>query len=122
MHWPFRTKAGSKGWDPEVMAPLCLEETWNAMEGLFMSGQARAIGVSNFSTQKLQDMVKYAKIIPAVNQVECHPVWQQASLHNMCLSTGVHLSVLLFIFLCLFFTSVFSFQHSKTLSNTKIFF
>ncbi|XP_028783424.1 NADPH-dependent aldo-keto reductase, chloroplastic-like [Neltuma alba] len=92
MHWPFRTKAGSRGWDPEVMAPLCLAETWNAMEGLFVSGQARAIGVSNFSTQKLQDMLKYAKIPPAVNQVECHLVWQQSSLHNLCMSTGVHLS------------------------------
>ncbi|XP_027351521.1 NADPH-dependent aldo-keto reductase, chloroplastic-like isoform X1 [Abrus precatorius] len=92
MHWPFRTKPGSRGWDPEVMAPLCLPETWNAMEGLFASGQARAIGVSNFSTKKLQDLLRYAKIPPAVNQVECHPVWQQPALHNLCKSTGVHLS------------------------------
>ena len=95
IHWPFRTKPGSRGWDPEVMAPLCLPETWNAMEGLFASGQARAIGVSNFSTKKLQDLLGYAKIPPAVNQVECHPVWQQPDLHNLCKSTGVHLTVLL---------------------------
>ncbi|XP_022632021.1 NADPH-dependent aldo-keto reductase, chloroplastic isoform X2 [Vigna radiata var. radiata] len=44
MHWPFRTKPGSRGWDPEIMVPLCLPDTWNAMEGLFASGQARAIG------------------------------------------------------------------------------
>ncbi|KAH1155117.1 hypothetical protein AAZX31_18G170700 [Glycine max] len=92
MHWPFRTKPGSRGWDPEIMAPLCLPETWNAMEGLFASGQARAIGVSNFSTKKLQDLLGYAKIPPAVNQVECHPVWQQPALHNLCKSTGVHLT------------------------------
>ncbi|KAG4400832.1 hypothetical protein GLYMA_07G137200v4 [Glycine max] len=92
MHWPFRTKLGSRGWNPENMAPLCLPETWNAMEGLFASGQARAIGVSNFSTKKLQDLLGYAKIPPAVNQVECHPVWQQPALHNLCKSTGVHLT------------------------------
>ncbi|KAF7145060.1 hypothetical protein RHSIM_Rhsim04G0161900 [Rhododendron simsii] len=92
MHWPFRTKPGSRGWDPEVMAPLCLPETWAAMEGLYASGQARAIGVSNFSTKKLQDLLAYAKVPPAVNQVECHPVWQQPALHNLCNSTGVHLS------------------------------
>ncbi|BAT84514.1 hypothetical protein VIGAN_04191400 [Vigna angularis var. angularis] len=92
MHWPFRTKPGSRGWDPEIMAPLCLPDTWNAMEGLFASGQARAIGVSNFSTKKLQDMLGYAKIPPAVNQVECHPMWQQHALHNFCMSTGVHLT------------------------------
>ncbi|KAG5554008.1 hypothetical protein RHGRI_011769 [Rhododendron griersonianum] len=88
IHWPFRTKPGSRGWDPEVMAPLRLPETWAAMEGLYASGQARAIGVSNFSTKKLQDLLAYAKVPPAVNQVECHPVWQQPALHNLCNSTG----------------------------------
>lgn len=92
IHWPFRTKPGSRGFAPEVMAPLCIAETWNAMEGLYASGQARAIGVSNFSTKKLQDLLKTAKVPPAVNQVECHPVWQQPALHNFCKSTGVHLS------------------------------
>ncbi|XP_047307299.1 NADPH-dependent aldo-keto reductase, chloroplastic-like [Impatiens glandulifera] len=92
IHWPFRTKSGTRGWDPELMAPLCLAETWAAMEGLYASGQARAIGVSNFSTKKLEDLLTYAKIPPAVNQVECHPGWQQPALHNLCNSTGVHLS------------------------------
>ncbi|TYI11003.1 hypothetical protein E1A91_A09G164700v1 [Gossypium mustelinum] len=92
IHWPFRTKPGMRGWDPEMMAPLCLPETWAAMESLYKSGKARAIGVSNFSTKKLQDLLKYAKVPPAVNQVECHPVWQQPELHNLCMSTGVHLS------------------------------
>ncbi|XWS67123.1 hypothetical protein CRYUN_Cryun05aG0259900 [Craigia yunnanensis] len=92
IHWPFRTKPGMRGWDPEIMAPLCLPETWSAMEGLYASGQARAIGVSNFSTKKLQDLLKFAKVPPAVNQVECHPVWQQPRLHNLCKSTGVLLS------------------------------
>ncbi|KAF4401649.1 hypothetical protein G4B88_001843 [Cannabis sativa] len=56
----------------------------------YASGQARAIGVSNFSTKKLQDLLSYAKIPPAVNQVECHPVWQQPGLHSLCKSTGAY--------------------------------
>ncbi|XP_042480013.1 NADPH-dependent aldo-keto reductase, chloroplastic-like isoform X3 [Macadamia integrifolia] len=92
MHWPFRTKPGSRGFAPEIMAPLCLPETWSAMEGLFASGQARAIGVSNFSTKKLENLLAFAKVTPSVNQVECHPEWQQPALHNICKSTGVHLS------------------------------
>jgi len=92
IHWPFRTKPGSNGFAPEFMAPLCLPETWNAMEGLYASGQARAIGVSNFSTKKLQDLLTHAKVPPAVVQVECHPVWQQPALHNFCKSTGIHLT------------------------------
>ncbi|XP_077236868.1 NADPH-dependent aldo-keto reductase, chloroplastic-like [Tasmannia lanceolata] len=92
IHWPFRTKPGTRGFEPESMLPLCLPETWSAMEGLYASGQARAIGVSNFSTKKLQEMLAFAKVPPAVNQVECHPGWQQPGLHNFCQSTGIHLS------------------------------
>ncbi|KAK9154369.1 hypothetical protein Sjap_001849 [Stephania japonica] len=92
IHWPIRTKPGSGGFGADVMAPLCLPETWNAMEGLYASGQARAIGVSNFSTKKLQELLKHAKVTPAVNQVECHPIWQQPALHHFCNSTGIHLS------------------------------
>ncbi|TQD94495.1 hypothetical protein C1H46_019916 [Malus baccata] len=93
IHYPLRTKPGSVGFAPEVMVPLCLPETWNAMEGLYASGQARAIGVSNYSSKKLQDLLSYAKVPPAVNQVECHPIWQQPALHNLCKSAGIHLSV-----------------------------
>ncbi|KAI9153068.1 hypothetical protein LWI28_005380 [Acer negundo] len=92
IHWPVRTKPGSRGFNPEIMLPLCLPETWSAMEGLLESGKTRAIGVSNFSTKKLQDLLAYAKVPPAVNQVECHPVWQQPALHSLCKSSGVHLS------------------------------
>ncbi|XP_039129538.1 NADPH-dependent aldo-keto reductase, chloroplastic-like [Dioscorea cayenensis subsp. rotundata] len=92
IHWPIRTKPGTLGFEAEVMLPLCMAETWTAMEGLYASGQARAIGVSNFSTKKLQDLLTHSKVPPAVNQVECHPVWQQPVLHNLCKSTGIHLS------------------------------
>ncbi|XP_074582901.1 NADPH-dependent aldo-keto reductase, chloroplastic-like [Curcuma longa] len=92
MHWPIRTKPGSHRFEEGAILPLCIPETWNAMEGLYASGQARAIGVCNFSTKKLQDLLSFAKVPPAVNQVECHPVWQQTHLGNFCQSTGVHLS------------------------------
>ena len=74
------------------------------MEKLYDTGKARAIGVSNFSTKKLGDLLAVARIPPAVNQVECHPGWQQTKLHNFCQSAGVHLSVSLqytYIFLLL---------------------
>ncbi|KAM2452338.1 hypothetical protein ACFX1W_009673 [Malus domestica] len=69
------------------MASLCLLDTWNAMEGLYASGQARGVGVSNFSSKKLQDLLSYSKVPPAVNQVECHPIWQQPALYNLRLSS-----------------------------------
>ncbi|GJV74978.1 NADPH-dependent aldo-keto reductase, chloroplastic [Tanacetum coccineum] len=53
---------------------------------------ARAIGVSNFSSKKLGDLLDIARIPPAVNQVECHPSWQQTKLSEFCKSRAVHLS------------------------------
>lgn len=48
-------------------------ESWRAMEGLFDSGKVRAIGVSNFTVPHLEELLKHAKVVPAVNQVELHP-------------------------------------------------
>lgn len=92
IHWPIRTKPGAQSFSAENMLPLCLPKTWAAMEDLYASGQARAIGVSNFSSKKLQNLLQYAKVPPAVNQVECHLAWQQPAAHNLCKSTGIHLS------------------------------
>lgn len=63
------------------------------MEKLYDAGKVRAIGVSNFSSKKLGDLLAVARVPPAVDQVECHPGWQQTKLHNFCQSTGVHLTV-----------------------------
>ncbi|KAK4478531.1 hypothetical protein RD792_014012 [Penstemon davidsonii] len=85
-------KKGSIGFNHENLVPTNIPETWKAMETLYDSGKARAIGVSNFSTKKLSDLLEIARIPPAVNQVECHPSWHQAKLRDFCKTKGVHLS------------------------------
>ncbi|KAG9155129.1 hypothetical protein Leryth_011101 [Lithospermum erythrorhizon] len=92
VHWPVRKVKGSVGKDPETLLPLDISSTWKAMETLFDSGKARAIGVCNFSTKKMGDLLNIARVPPAVNQVECHPSWQQQKLHDFCKTKGVHLS------------------------------
>ncbi|KAI3473190.1 hypothetical protein Pfo_030482 [Paulownia fortunei] len=92
IHWPVRMKKGSVGFKPENLVASDIPSTWKAMEALYDSGKARAIGVSNFSVKKLGDLLDIARIPPAVNQVECHPSWQQAKLQEFCKSKGVHLS------------------------------
>ncbi|EEF32520.1 NADPH-dependent aldo-keto reductase, chloroplastic isoform X2 [Ricinus communis] len=92
IHWPVKMKKGSAGFKPENFDHPDIPRTWRAMESFFDSGKARAIGVSNFSTKKLADLLEVARIAPAVNQVECHPSWQQAKLRAFCQSKGVHLS------------------------------
>lgn len=93
IHWPASMKKGSVGFKPENLTRPDIPSTWRAMEALFDSGKARAIGVSNFSAKKLEDLLAVARVPPAVNQVEIHPVWQQPKLHEYCKSKGIHLTV-----------------------------
>ncbi|KAL0375251.1 UNVERIFIED_CONTAM: NADPH-dependent aldo-keto reductase, chloroplastic [Sesamum radiatum] len=92
IHWPVSMKKGSVGFEPENLTKVDIPSTWKAMEALCDAGKARAIGVSNFSSKKLADLLDVSRIPPAVNQVECHPSWQQPQLHAFCKSKGVHLS------------------------------
>ncbi|XP_038720957.1 NADPH-dependent aldo-keto reductase, chloroplastic-like [Tripterygium wilfordii] len=92
IHWPVSFKRGSVGFKPENFSKSDIPSTWGAMEALHDSGKARAIGVSNFSTKKLEDLLKVARVPPAVNQVELHPQWQQPKLHDFCKAKGIHLS------------------------------
>ncbi|VAI73778.1 unnamed protein product [Triticum turgidum subsp. durum] len=91
IHWPFQIKKGSE-LSPENFVELDMPETWRAMEKLYDSGKARAVGVSNFSTKKLADLLAVARVPPAVDQVECHPGWQQTKLRAFCHTNGVHFS------------------------------
>lgn len=91
-------KKGTSDFIPENFLELDMRATWTAMEELYDSGKAHAIGVSNFSSKKLGDLLSTARVPPAVNQVECHPYWQQAKLRSFCQSQGVHISVSVFIY------------------------
>ncbi len=50
---------------------------WRAMEELYKEGRIRAIGVSNFYPDRIQDFVLHNEVIPAVNQIETNPFHQQ---------------------------------------------
>lgn len=56
---------------------------YHAMEELYEEGKLKAIGVSNFYSDRLVDMVKFNKIPPMVNQVETHPYNQQVKAHEV---------------------------------------
>lgn len=51
---------------------------WRAMEDLYREGKIKAIGVSNFLPDRLMDLIVHNEIVPAVNQIETHPFYQQA--------------------------------------------
>lgn len=55
-------------------------ESWRALEEIYESGRAKAIGVSNFHKEHINDLIEVAKIKPMVNQYERHPYFQQNEL------------------------------------------
>lgn len=62
---------------------------WRAMEELYKSGKIKAIGVCNFYPHVLADLCESAEIIPAVNQVELHPFFQQENALKLMKEYGV---------------------------------
>ncbi|KAK6358967.1 hypothetical protein TWF696_000139 [Orbilia brochopaga] len=89
MHWPCSTDpahedllTAHEDWD--------FVDTWREMEKLPATGRVRNIGVSNFDVTQLKRLLRTAKTIPAVNQVELHPNNPTPNLTKFCASKGIH--------------------------------
>ncbi|MEC9075530.1 MAG: aldo/keto reductase [Candidatus Thermoplasmatota archaeon] len=64
------------------------EPVWKAMEQCLERGWVRSIGVSNYGNHHLEDMLNYARIMPAVNQIEINPWLQRPSLISATIESG----------------------------------
>jgi diketogulonate reductase-like aldo/keto reductase len=73
-HWPM---------------PKLMRDTWLAMEELLAAGKTRAIGVCNHLPHHLEELLSYAHVPPAVDQVEHHPRLQQTALRDFCRNRGI---------------------------------
>lgn len=76
IHWPVKGK---------------YVETWKALEKLYKDGLVRAIGVSNHHVHHLQDILEAGEVVPAVNQVEFHPLLTQKELLAFCKEKGIQM-------------------------------
>ena len=63
---------------------------WRAMEEAYKAGTLRAIGVCNFYPHRLADFCETVEIVPAVNQVELHPFFQQEDALALMKEYGIH--------------------------------
>ncbi|MCM4158009.1 aldo/keto reductase [Gramella sp. AN32] len=96
IHWPVAFKPDAKnpkGADDFLSleeAPII--ETWEALIEAKKQGLVRHIGVSNFSKEKLKDLISKTDEIPEMNQVELHPYLQQNELLEFCSKHGIHLT------------------------------
>ncbi|MEU8122311.1 aldo/keto reductase [Spirillospora sp. NPDC049024] len=64
-------------------------ETWRALERLKHDGRVRSIGVSNFTVETLRRIIDEADVVPAVNQIELHPYFQQDGLRAFHRDHGI---------------------------------
>lgn len=64
LHWPFGDFLGA----------------WKALEELYNEGKIKAIGVCNFTVEKLEELKANATVLPVINQIELHPLFQQKEL------------------------------------------
>ena len=64
-------------------------EAYRALETLLADGKVRAIGVSNFMPEHLARLLAVAKVVPALNQIEVHPYFQQRALQRVHEQHGI---------------------------------
>ncbi|WP_336658528.1 aldo/keto reductase [Leucobacter sp. USHLN153] len=62
---------------------------WKALVDIAASGRAAAIGVSNFEIDHLQQLIDETGVVPAVNQIELHPLHQRRELAEFCREHGI---------------------------------
>ena len=74
VHWPV---------------PGCFNATWKELERLQKAGLIRSIGVSNFNIHHFEELKQVATVVPAVNQIEYHPLYNQESIHAYCREHGI---------------------------------
>ncbi|KAJ8773730.1 hypothetical protein K2173_006380 [Erythroxylum novogranatense] len=91
IHWPVSTRPGTYEFPikKEDFVPMDFKAVWAAMEECQKLGLTKAIGVSNFSCKKLKDILEFATIPPAVNQVEINPLWRQKQIREFCKANGI---------------------------------
>lgn len=113
IHWPLRVRKNGSNQknvreiQPEDFLPLDLVGTWEAMEKCCDLGLAKAIGVSNFSVKKLENLLPHVRYVPAVNQVTR---LQSSALSHMLTHDYFTLPCLCCLFVCI--------AMIKTVSNT----
>lgn len=74
IHWPV---------------PGCYLSTWKELEAIMDTGRALSIGVSNFEIRHLEELKRISGIVPAVNQIECHPLFYNRELIDYCQAEGI---------------------------------
>lgn len=74
LHWPF---------------PNFLLDIWEAIENEYLKGRVKSIGVSNCRERHIQKIIDNGRIVPMVNQIECHPLYTRKTLIKFCQNNNI---------------------------------
>ncbi|KAF8915494.1 NADP-dependent oxidoreductase domain-containing protein [Mucidula mucida] len=104
IHWPVafqpgqalspkRARADGSGEEAiiDVGGPS-ITDTWKAVTALLKTNKVKAVGVSNFTVKHLEELAKSSDVVPAVNQIEAHPLLVQDDLIEYCAKKNIHLT------------------------------
>lgn len=94
IHWPLSFQDGDNPFPKEADGSVIYAyhhpcDTWKAMEPLVDEGFVKAIGLSNFNSNQVDEIIEKSRIKPAALQVECHPYLNQAELLAHCRARDV---------------------------------
>jgi len=94
IHWPHSFKAGPEMFPRDADGNILYGdthylETWKALEECVDEGLIRSIGVSNFNSEQIQEILDKGRIKPAVQQIEVNVYFQQEKLVSFCQTRGV---------------------------------
>lgn len=73
IHWPYGDFLGA----------------WKALEELYHEGRIKAIGVCNFTVEKLEELKANSTVLPVINQIELHPIFQQKEMQVYDLENNI---------------------------------
>ncbi|PGH04783.1 alcohol dehydrogenase (NADP+) [Blastomyces parvus] len=86
--FPLDTSSTNPKKDVKIDDSVSLVDTWKAMINLPKS-KVRSVGVSNQTVEHIEALIKATGVVPAVNQVERHPLLQSTELVNYCKEKGI---------------------------------
>ncbi|GMS89445.1 hypothetical protein PENTCL1PPCAC_11620 [Pristionchus entomophagus] len=86
IHWPGTSRLKSNHKDNAKFRA----ETYAELEQLMDQGKIRSIGVSNYEINHLEALLAECRILPAVNQCECHPHFRNSEVAEYCKQKGIH--------------------------------
>lgn len=100
MHWPV--PMNPNGNDPKFPklpdGSRDLDKSWShidtykEMEKVLKTGKTKAIGVANYSKKYLEELLPKVSVVPAVNQIENHPLLLQQEIVDFCREKGIHIT------------------------------